>query len=706
MAASHSGEDMHVRTLQAVFRRATLSQTLLACGDMAPLDALTAARLARDGEAPGPIRHMCSGFHAASICSAGTPAGRSTTTGGPTTPARWPPGTRWPASSGCARPPWSRPGTTAASRPTPSRSSRSPARTRCWPIRPAWRPVTRGAASSPALTRIRDAMLAAPEMVGGSRDRLDTALTVVGARRMVAKSGAEGLRGVALLPEARGPRSERGRARDHDRGWWRPAGQSRGHRGGRAPARGARRTGTSAAGGVRSPRDARSAGRRGGRGAPWLRAGAHLGAHLIRTSDTTMPPIPDPYRVLGVAREATVGEIRTAHRRLAKQYHPDATGGDTERFLAVQEAYQVLSDPLRRREWDARHRPGPVRADTSPRTRPTATRGGTARGATTARGQAQASPAGDGNTAAAGPRPARGSRTQTNRQRRRPDPFSPSGREPTSDSYTWSAQDVPWWSSGPDRIAAGAGRGRLAPGHDRPAPTPPLRRPRARPRQPPARRIVPARRAPTSTSTTDPPAPPGRWPRGPTSAARDRTCRAARPSRSASAGRPRRARRRAGPDPARPPPVPRPPHRAPLPPPAVPTRVRITTRASRAPRAPRRPWAGRAAWSSAPLAGPRPGGGAGGRQAWPSVGGRLLYAVLGWLAPAAVLTLGPFVVAMPVVTGVLSALAVALLLAPRLAYLAAVGGTAALVAGAGLALGQAASADQLGLRRSMPSPRP
>ena len=71
--------------------------------------------------------------------------------------------------------------------------------------------------------------------------------------------------------------------------------------------------------------------------------------------------------------------------------------------------------------------------------------------------------------------------------------------------------------------------------------------------------------------------------------------------------------------------------------------------------------------------------------------------MLGWLVPAAVLTLGPVVVAMPVVTGVLSALAVALLLAPRLAYLAAVGGTAALVAGAGFALGQAASADQLGV---------
>ena len=68
MAASHHGEDLHVRTLQAVFRRAALSQNLLACGtDGAPLDELTRVRLARDGEAPGPIRHMCSGFHAASI---------------------------------------------------------------------------------------------------------------------------------------------------------------------------------------------------------------------------------------------------------------------------------------------------------------------------------------------------------------------------------------------------------------------------------------------------------------------------------------------------------------------------------------------------------------------------------------------------------------------------------------------------------------
>jgi L-asparaginase II len=68
MASSHSGEDFHVRTLQGMFRRAGISQSLLACGSEGmPLDALTAARLARDGEKPGAIRHMCSGQHAVSL---------------------------------------------------------------------------------------------------------------------------------------------------------------------------------------------------------------------------------------------------------------------------------------------------------------------------------------------------------------------------------------------------------------------------------------------------------------------------------------------------------------------------------------------------------------------------------------------------------------------------------------------------------------
>ncbi len=77
-----------------------------------------------------------------------------------------------------------------------------------------------------------------------------------------------------------------------------------------------------------------------------------------------MKPTSDPYRILGILRGADREQVKTAHRRLAKLYHPDGASGDAQRFLAVQEAYQVLSDPLRRREWDRLHAPGPTTGPT------------------------------------------------------------------------------------------------------------------------------------------------------------------------------------------------------------------------------------------------------------------------------------------------------------------------------------------------------
>lgn len=77
----------------------------------------------------------------------------------------------------------------------------------------------------------------------------------------------------------------------------------------------------------------------------------------------TMQRSPDPYRVLGVGRDAGAREIKAAHRRLAKRFHPDAPQADETAFLSVQGAYELLSDPLRRTEWDRSHAPGPVRAD-------------------------------------------------------------------------------------------------------------------------------------------------------------------------------------------------------------------------------------------------------------------------------------------------------------------------------------------------------
>lgn len=69
----------------------------------------------------------------------------------------------------------------------------------------------------------------------------------------------------------------------------------------------------------------------------------------------------DYYRILEVSPEAKQDEIRKAYFRLAKAYHPDlATNGDgeenTERFLSIQKAYEVLSSVEKRRDYDAMHR--------------------------------------------------------------------------------------------------------------------------------------------------------------------------------------------------------------------------------------------------------------------------------------------------------------------------------------------------------------
>src|SRR2546421_2422035 len=67
----------------------------------------------------------------------------------------------------------------------------------------------------------------------------------------------------------------------------------------------------------------------------------------------------DFYRELGVSSDATADEIKKAYRKLAKENHPDANAGNAQaeqKFKAVSEAYGVLSDASKRKEYDEARR--------------------------------------------------------------------------------------------------------------------------------------------------------------------------------------------------------------------------------------------------------------------------------------------------------------------------------------------------------------
>src|SRR5437879_11774114 len=80
----------------------------------------------------------------------------------------------------------------------------------------------------------------------------------------------------------------------------------------------------------------------------------------------------DYYKILGVGQDADKKAIKAAYRRLARRFHPDvAPGRDTaKRLIEIQEAYEVLPNPTRRRLYDRATRGRRQRAVASPPRRP------------------------------------------------------------------------------------------------------------------------------------------------------------------------------------------------------------------------------------------------------------------------------------------------------------------------------------------------
>jgi L-asparaginase II len=198
MVASHSGEDRHVRLVQELLRRGGLTSAALQNQVHAPYDTETAHRLLRDGEKPTALRGNCSGKHAGMVLFAKA--------------SGWPIESYWHPEHPVQR----------LALETMSALSDVPAEevatatdgcgvvTFGMPLRGLATAFARladpSAVADPplrsALTRIRDAMMAHPELVGGERRRIDTALMRAYPKRVVSKGGAEGVLAMGLPPGA------------------------------------------------------------------------------------------------------------------------------------------------------------------------------------------------------------------------------------------------------------------------------------------------------------------------------------------------------------------------------------------------------------------------------------------------------------------------------------------------------------------------
>lgn len=198
---SHSGEPMHVETARAMLEKIGLDERALRCGAHEPFSVEVARDLIRRGQEPSALQNNCSGKHAGMLALAkhlGAPTASYDQWDHPVQQVvakvvsefcDMPINTLKIGIDGCGVPVFGLP-------------VRSMALGYARLISPDGR---FDSATRDACRRIVNAMINFPEMIGGSKDRLDTELIRAGKGRLVSKIGAEGVYTVGVLPCAQWP---------------------------------------------------------------------------------------------------------------------------------------------------------------------------------------------------------------------------------------------------------------------------------------------------------------------------------------------------------------------------------------------------------------------------------------------------------------------------------------------------------------------
>ena len=198
---SHSGESIHVETVQTMLKKIGLGENALKCGVHEPFSVEVSKELARKQQRPSVLQNNCSGKHAGMLAVAKHLGAPIESYDGPSHPLQRlilqtvskfsgiPVEQIFLGTDGCAAPVFGMP-------------------VRAMALMYA-RLVSPSSAFEPAVKeagrRIVEAMIRFPEMVGGSKDRLDTEMIRAGNGRLISKIGAEGVYTVGVLPSADWP---------------------------------------------------------------------------------------------------------------------------------------------------------------------------------------------------------------------------------------------------------------------------------------------------------------------------------------------------------------------------------------------------------------------------------------------------------------------------------------------------------------------